>query len=217
MKKLHTEVGGHDVQCTKDTIYYSVLTQKREAPYRFFRNDLTINTEVSATEFNRAKYRTDALPYEEGEEVVFARNGDTLRCFFQGSKIRRFSPVGKLIQEVPILPAATSVYSIALDDSGCVWTADSPFHHIGQYDLKTGNKLFELGGSWEPGELNHPEDISIYNGQAFISDMGNQRLVLLDTSTKSFSTYCTFEQPVWQYRRFQNYEVVRLGDGIYIL
>ena len=47
--------------------------------------------------------------------------------------------------------------------------------------------------------------------------MGRQRVVCLHTRTHQFSTYRTFEQPVWQYRRFQQRELVRLDDGVYLL
>lgn len=35
--------------------------------------------------------------------------------------------------------------------------------------------------------------------------------------TQEWLYYRTSEQPVWQYRRFKQQEMVRLNDGIYVL
>jgi WD40 repeat protein len=218
MTKLSAEAGAYDLVITDDWLYYRISTTRiREVPYRYYKIDFNVNVEVSKSEFNQAKYRADILPNEDGEEVIFMPDGNTLRCFYQESTVRVFSPEGNVLHEVPELPIPASIYSIALDKNGYVWTVAPSYHHIGQYDLKTGQTLFELGGTWDAGDFNHPEDIAIYDGYAFISDMGNYRIVILDLNKKSFGTYRNFNQRVWQYRRFKNREIVRLEDGIYIL
>lgn len=217
MTRVKAEGGAYDMFCTTEWIYYR--TQTLSSSYHYFKSDLSTYVEVSKIEFDRAKYQANITPYEDGEEVVFMPNGDTIRCFFQGSIVRVFSPSGKLVRELPDSIAKDSIYSIALDQNGHLWTAEPTFHRIGQYELETGRMLFELGGNpnHETGELDHPEDISIYDNYAFISDMGNRRIVILNTTSKHFGTYCNFDQPVWQYRRFKNHELVRLQDGLYIL
>ena len=219
MRKLPTEPGAFDLVCTSDWLYYRVqLTRLRDVPYAYFKNDTVQNVAVTEQEFNRAKYRGAVGPYEDREEVVYLPDGNTLRCYYQDSVVRLFGPDGSLLRALPdSIEAVCGLYSIALDADGHLWTADPCYHHVAQYDVATGRQLFSLGGSWDPGEFNHPEDIGIYDGHAFISDMGHERVVVLDTRTKRIGTYRTFEQPVWQYRRFQQHELVRLDDGIYIL
>ena len=219
MRKLATEPGAFDLVCTQGWLYYRIhLTRLRTKPYAYFKNDLVHNHEITEQEFNHAKYHGGAGPYEDGEEVVYLPDGNTLRCFYQSSVVRLFSPDGTLLRSLPdTIEAFCGLYSIALDADGHLWTADPCYHQVAQYEVATGRQLFSLGGSWDPGEFDHPEDIGIYEEHAFISDMGHYRLVLLNTRTKRFSTYRTFEQPVWQYRRFQQHELVRLDDGIYIL
>lgn len=51
--------------------------------------------------------------------------------------------------------------------------------------------------------------------EAFIGDMGNKRVVILDIINKKFSTYRQFDQPVWQYRQNGTQELFRLQDGLY--
>ncbi len=219
MVKIEAETGAYDLVFTDDWMYYRIsLTRLKDKPYGYFKNDLTQNIEVTEQEFNLAKYRAPITPRENGEEVIFMPDGNTLRCYFQDSIVRIFSPTGALLRELPSsIEAVTGIYSIALDADGHLWTALPSYHQVAQYEITSGTRLYELGGSWDPGEFNHPEDISIYDGYAFISDMGNYRIVLLDTNKKSFGTYRTFEQPVWQYRRFKDKEIVRLSDGIYTL
>jgi hypothetical protein len=219
MTKLDTAPSGYDLFCRADWFYYCVNNEGRSGHrHSYFKNDLTRNLAISAAEFNAAKYGPGIRPFEDGEEVVPLPDGGTVRCFFQSSIVRLFNAEGTLTRTLPdSVNAGGTIYSIALDADGHLWTAEPDFHFVGQYDLACGRQLFGLGGNWDATELDHPEDIAIYGEHAFISDMGNQRLVLLDTRTKYFATYRTFEQRVWQYRQFNGHELVRLHDGIYLL
>lgn len=218
MTKLHTEAGGYDLFCRAGWFYYLVNCKNGGQDYRYFKNNLIGNFTINSAEFHAAKYGPGIKAFEQGEEVVPLPDGGTMRCCYQSSTVRLFGPAGELRRVLPSgVTAGCTIYSIALDADGHLWTAEPSFHFVGQYDLATGQRIWALGGSWEPTEFNHPEDVAIYDEHAFISDMGNQRLVLLNTRTKIFGTYYIFEQPVWQYRQLQGQELVRLDDGIYLL
>lgn len=219
MTKLPTAAGGYDLFCRAEWFYYRVNPDKSGGrEYCYFKNDLAHNIEITELAFHAAKYGPGIAPFEPGEEVVPLPDGGTLRCFFQGSTVRVFGPAGDLRHTLPpTVTAGDTIYSIALDTDGHLWTAEPSFHFVGQYDLATGQRLWHLGGAWDPAELDHPEDIAVYGEHAFISDMGHQRVLLLNTRTKALDTYRTFEQPVWQYRRLGGHELVRLRDGIYLL
>lgn len=218
MTKLNTEPGAYDLFCRADWFYYLVNSERRKSrEYGYFKNDLTHNIAITEQEFNIARYGADIRPFEPGEEVVLLPDGSSVRCFYQSSVVQLFDRQGAPLRILPGVTVGCAIYSIALDADGHLWTAEPSFHFVGQYDLATEQPLWQLGGDWDPTEFDHPEDVAAYGEHLFISDMGNQRLVLLNTRTKSFGTYRTFEQPVWQYRRFQNHELVRLSDGIYLL
>jgi hypothetical protein len=225
MNKLPTDAGAMDLVCTPAWLYYRVqLTRLRHVPYAYFKTDTVQNVAVTEQEFNRAKYRGAAGPYEDGEEVLYLPGGNTLRCFYQGSVVRLFGPDGTLLRTLPdSITAYAGLYSIALDVNGHLWTADTCYHQVAQYEVATGRQLFALGGAseprddWAPGEFNHPEHIGIYGEHAYISDMGHKRLVELNTRTKRLSTYRTFARPVYRYIRFQQQELVKLDDGLYAL
>ena len=219
MKKISAETGAYDLVVSGPWLYYRVrLTRSKSRPYAFFKHNLVQQQLVSEQEFNQAKYRGPLPPFQSEEVVVFLPEENTLRCSFQESIVRLFSPEGTLLRTLPeSLTAGDTIYSLAVDAQQHLWTAEPSFHYIGQYAVATGERLFHLGGGYDPAEFNHPEDISLYDQYAFISDMGHHRLVCLDTHSKALSTYRTFTQPVWQYRRWQDRELVRLQDGLYIL
>lgn len=219
MRKLAAHDRAYDLVVAEEHLFYRVSrTNYPGQDDTFVQHDLTRGWEVSEQDYNQAKYRGPLLPYQAGEEVAFLPNGDSLRCAFQDSIVRRFSPMGQLLRELPTsIESVMSIYSIALDAEACLWTAVPSFHQVAQYEVDSAQKLYEVGGSWDPTELNHPEEVICYENDLFISDMGNKRLVLLDTQTKALSTYRTFTQSMWQYRRLRGQEVVRLQDGLYVL
>ena len=169
MTKLPTATGAFDLVCTPDWLYYRVqLTRLRQVPYAYYKNDTVQNVAITEQEFNQAKYRGAVAPHDDGEEVVYLPDCNTLRCFYQESVVRLFGPDGTLLRTLPYsISAACGLYSIALDTDGHLWTADPCYHHVAQYDVATGRQLFALGGNWDPGEFNHPEDIAIYDGHAW--------------------------------------------------
>ncbi|MGI4863357.1 MAG: hypothetical protein ACRYFZ_05490 [Janthinobacterium lividum] len=219
MRKLVADARAYDLVVADDCLFYCVnQTSLGGERLAYFQHDLTRSRPVTEQDYNRVKYRAQLVPYQRGEAIAFLPNGDSLRCSFQDSVVRRFSPTGQLLRELPTsIEAVMGIYSITVDEQENVWTAVPCFHQVAQYDLALAQKRYELGGNWEPEELNHPEEVICYEQEVFISDMGHQRLLQVNTRTKALSTYRMFSQSVWEYRRVRDQEVVRLQDGLYIL
>jgi hypothetical protein len=219
MRKLLAEARAYDLVVADECLFYRVnRTGHAGQADAYFQHDLTRSREVSEQEYNGAKYRGPLVPYQPGEAVTFLPTGDSLRCSLSDSIVRHFNPLGQLVRELPTsIEATMGIESITLDAQGHLWTADPAFHHLAQYELVSAQKRYEIGGSWEPGELSYPEEVICYEQDVFISDMGHQRLVQLNTRTKALRTYRVFAQSVWEYRRIRNQEVVRLQDGLYVL
>ena len=102
MTKLPTEAGAFDLVCTPDWLYYRVQRMRlHHVPYAYYKTHTVHRLDITEQEFNRAKYRGAAGPYEDGEEVVYLPDGNTLRCFYQESVVRLFGPDGTLTRVLP--------------------------------------------------------------------------------------------------------------------
>jgi hypothetical protein len=219
MQELVTAAQPYSLVVAEEYLFYRVnRTGHAGQNDAYYRHDLTWVQEVTEQDYYQAKYGAALAPYERGEMVALLPAGGSLRCSLPDSVVRHFSPSGQLLREFPTsIEATMCIGSITLDAQGHLWTTEPAFHHVAQYELATAQKIYELGGSWEPGELRYPEEAICYGPDVFISDMGNERLLQLNTHTKALSTYRTFTQPVYEYRRLRGQEVVRLQDGLYIL
>jgi hypothetical protein len=219
MRKLAIDVRAYGLVVADDLLFYRVYRTSFPGPDdTYFHYDFTRTCEITVQQYNQAKYQAPLVPYQDNEAVAFLPTGATLRCSPQDSVVRCFSPTGQLLRELPTsIEAAMEIDSITVDAEHHLWTAVPGFHQVAQYELASAQKLYEVGGSWEPGEFNHPESVICYEQAVFISDMGHRRLVQLNTRTKALHTYHTFTQAVWEYRRVRGHEVVHLQDGLYVL
>jgi len=219
MRKLAIDRRAYGLVVADELLFYRVYRTSFPGPDdAYFHFDFTRPRQITVQQYNQAKYHAPLMPYQDNEAVAFLPTGATLRCSPQDSVVRCFSAAGQLLRELPpSIEAAMEITSITVDAAHHLWTAVPGFHQVAQYELASAQKLYEVGGSWEPGELNHPESAICYEQTVFISDMGHQRLVQLNTRTKALQTYRTFTQAVWEYRRVGEQEVVRLQDGLYVL
>lgn len=219
MQKLVTAAHPYSLVVAEEYLFYRVCRTSHPGENdAYYRHDLTRAQEVTAQDYYRAKYGAALAPYESGEMVALLPDSGSLRSSLPDSVVRHFSSSGQLLREFPTsIESTMCIESLTLDEQGHLWTTEPAFHHVAQYELAGAQKMYELGGSWEPGELSYPQEVICYGPDVFISDMGNKRLLQLNTRTKALSTYRTFTQFVWEYRRLRGQEVVRLQDGLYVL
>ena len=212
MKKLDIDIKAHDLIPSKDWLYYRIGLK------RFFKTDLIKSLEVKEAEYNEIKYGSSVLPSHDGESVVILDNGNTLRCDYQLTLVREFDHNGKLIRELPSEMTMMTIYSIAVDLDGFIWTAEPTVNRLAQFDFNTGEMIYKIGGEFNNNdEFECPEDIISIDKYLYVSDMGKRRIAKLDTVTKKIETYKQFDSPTWEYRIFKESEIVRLENGIYRL
>lgn len=212
MKKLPVNEALWDLNLSDGTPCYRVDWNS------YYQFDGFKEQKVSQSKFNDAKYGRNINPFQGGESLAKLSNGNTIHCFYQDSKIREFTPGGSIVKTFSKKLSMIVIYDLEVDINDNIWFVEPTVHRVVQVEYSIGKIMFEFGGTWEEdGELNHPEDIVIYGEHAFISDMGNQRIVVLDTNTKSIGTFRQFDQPTWQYKRNGETELVSLQDGLYQL
>lgn len=221
MTQLAAEPDAYDLVSTSEGLFYQT---RRPGPAgsatAYFHHNLVEQVEISAAAYNAAKYRGPGGPYQDGESVAFLPAGNSLRCHFHEDVVREFSPDGSVIRALPAsVDPGMGLYALTVDGQGHLWVAAPAVHRVACYTLD-GRAVGHVGGSDEmvPGEFDQPEDVVVYDeAYLFVSDMGHQRVAVVDTRTMACGTYRTFDQPVWEYRRCLNREVVRLHDGLYLL
>ncbi len=106
-----------------------------------------------------------------------------------------------------------TVYGFAVYED-LIWVAYPTRNTIKCYNLKTYKELYSIGDIG--GTLfNLPESIYFYDELLYVCDMGNQRICTIDPKSKVIGSYKVFREPVWEYIRSNNYEIVRLKSGIF--
>ena len=221
LTKLAAEPDAYDLVSISEGLFYRTL---RPGPAgsvaAYFHHTLVKQVEVSAAVYNAAKYRGLGGPYQDGESVAFLPSGNTLRCHYHDNVVREFRPVGSVVRALPAsVDPGMGFYALTVDGDGHLWVADPAMHRVACYAVD-GRTLGNVGSSeeLEPNEFDHPEDVVVYDDSyLFVSDLGHQRVAVVDTRTRTCGTYRTFDQPVWEYRRCLSREVVRLNEGLYLL
>ena len=221
MTKLIAEPDAYDLVSTSEGLFYRTLRPgPASSVAAYYHHDLIKQANIAAEAYHVAKYRGPGGPYQDGEAVAFLPSGHSLRCHFHENVVREFTAAGSIVRTLPAsVDSGMGLYALSVDGNEHLWVADPAMHRVACYTAD-GQPLGVVGGSeeLEPGEFDHPEDVVVYDSAyLFVSDMGHRRVAVVDTHTLACGTYRTFDQPVWEYRRCLGREVVRLGDGLYLL
>jgi len=216
MEKVDIPAEAFNLVSSQEWLYF------KTGSHFYFKTNFEDTLEVKRVEYIKAKYGVDTFFDDNGVSGAILTNGNTLRCFYQSSIVEEYAKDGTLIRELPSHISLMTIDALAVDQAHNLWIAESSIHRIAQFDLQTGALKFQIvetldDESGGQNEFNYPEDIVIYGNDLYISDMGNKRIARLHIESKAVETYRTFESSIWEYRRHQGEEIVRLEDGIYKL
>jgi len=132
--------------------------------------------------------------------------------YYQDGLIRKFDHVGNLIKEYK--DNFDTIYDIEVQGNS-IWVAYPTANTIKKYALDNYEEEFILGERSDVSVLCLPESIVIYGDYLYICDMGNCRIRKVDLSNLELYDFMTFDEPVWEYVRIKENEIVRLQSGIY--
>ncbi len=188
----------------------------------FYKTDLSAIYRIELEEYMLAKFgnawKTIKSPYTN---CIKLSDGKFITCHFETSILYLHDQDGKKIKEFNIGQfnnGFDTIYSIALDENKLLWLTQPSSHYIGKFSLETQEELFSIGGDFEIAEtFDHPEEVIIYDGFAYICDMGNNRICRINTDDNELTEYMQFEEPTWEYRQFKGKEIVHLLSGLYVL
>lgn len=96
-----------------------------------------------------------------------------------------------------------------------LWASYAECNVLLRYNLNTLREELRVGGNKSPFE--RPKDIFIDGENAYISNLGSQRVIQLNLNTYSVSECEKFEEPIYQYVKVGDYRFVLLESGVYVI
>lgn len=110
--------------------------------------------------------------------------------------ISRYTPWGELLLQ--FAGGFSMPSGIAFDKTGNIWVSDRMHHQIKKFSTH-GDSLYAFGTyGADPGEIDRPFGIAMYNDQLYIADSRNKRISVFDTLgnfVKIFADSTTLNMP----------------------
>lgn len=190
---------------------------------KFFRYDmkLELSVPIKQSVYIKKKFGDDppSAVYEFNDYLncdcaVFS-NGNTAVLFHDGD-IGWFSKDGKLLKTGQFLYKDSPCRCILPDGNDAFWSVIPDEGAILKYSVPNDRMIIRIGGG-EKTPFKHPSHISKYNDNLFICDDKSRKIHRVNLSDYRISDYRRFDEPIYQYIRIGNSEIVCLESGIYLL
>lgn len=106
-------------------------------------------------------------------------------------------------------PSDIVVYKNAL------WACYAQSNVLLRFNLATMREELRIGGNRSP--FNRPQDMFIDGENVMVSNSGSNKLTQLNLNSYNVFDYETFDEPVYQYVRVEDYRFVILKSGLYLI
>jgi hypothetical protein len=214
MKNIHKN--GYDLFVRWSYLFFQTVEWKY-----FSFNGLEI-LQIQTDEFLSSKFGAEylkILPYlEEGynEKVLLLEWGVILTCGYRDFYFQWFSRDWALIKKKENI-WFNSIYAIAIDKDNRIFYTIPTASYVWIFSLEEDKEILPYSDYKFLGIFDYPEDIKIYWNEAYISNMGNNKLMTMNIVNLEVTEYLSFFEPVWEYIRLNELEIVRLDSWIYVL
>jgi len=176
--------------------------------------------EITKQEYILGKYGIENVYWDQAfHECVPLKNGDFITGYYQENKIRLHNPKGEVQRVYKHInsPGGSGIYGMDIDKKKNLWIVAPAEHYLGVFDLNTEEELFSICGvDLDPTHLYLPEDVYIMNDLAYISDMGNHRIVTIHIDTFEISEYKKVNEALYSYMQIADKSIYQFESGIYI-
>lgn len=215
MKKIHTT--WFDIYSLWDHIIFQDYRNDSSLYYMY--SSMNGIKNISRATFLTQKFWPQfslILPYleDENENVVAMENWNIITCWFRNFYFQWFSWDWEFLKKREDI-WFNSIYGFDIDQHGNIWYVIPTHDYVWVFSVEKNIELFPLGNYKFSWCFSMPESIVIYDDYAYISDMWNKRIIRINTLTFEIKEYLNFDEPVWEYIRCSNLEIVRLESGIY--
>ncbi|MBO5872937.1 MAG: hypothetical protein J6Q56_01880 [Clostridia bacterium] len=99
--------------------------------------------------------------------------------------------------------------------SGSLWVSYPEHNVLVRYNLKTLREELRIGGNHSP--FVQTEGIFPAGSKLFVCNTGSNSIWKVDTTNYITELYYKFDEPVYDYKFINKYEIVSLESGIYLL
>lgn len=141
-------------------------------------------------------------------------------CYYQNSVIYKFDDHGDYVQKYEEMGKIDAIYDIAVVGDS-IWCAYPTSHTVKRFSLEDE----KLEASISDGEIGmyrgslfcYPESITMIEDKLYVSDMGNQRICIVDLRTLNTEVYLSLDRPVFRYERIGVQEFILTNQDIYLV
>lgn len=188
----------------------------------YYKFDTNNTSKISKTEYLYNKYEnTTRFWNKPTDNYAKLKNGNFLISNYEESVIKVFNKKGEIIKKLDDIssPYGMSIYGISIDKFDNLWITVPTEHYIGKFNILKQRELFSICGTkdLEPTIFDHPESVTIIDDYAYISDMGNKRIIKIDIKTHHISTHKKVKEPIFYFNKIREKEIHSLQSGIYLV
>lgn len=186
----------------------------------FYQYDLSNVNEITRLEYLIEKYGEENKYWKQTfGEFVRLSNGHFITTYYQENEMRLHKSNGQVQKKLEKInsPWGMGIYGMSIDRNENLWIAVPVEHYVGKFNIETEEEIFSIcGKEMEPTTFNHPEHITIINEFAYVSDMGNRRIVKIHTENHDITNYKQVKEPIYYFNQLNGKNIYLLKTGIYI-
>ncbi len=152
------------------------------------------------------------------DESFVRADNQIYSAFFQESSLHIYDLKGQSLFQYKNQFEGYTPYSIAYDSQReLIWCATGAGQVVLAYGLGAAEPSHVIGTPYDDeSDVSFPEDVCYFDDGLYISEMGNKGVSLFDIHQNKLTTYLSFEEPVWAFRKNEFGEVVLLDSGLFI-
>ncbi len=132
----------------------------------------------------------------------------------QDGRATLYSPDGEALYRDTLTYGGTAPSSVSAAGE-TLWAAYKERNTIVKYNINTMREELRIGGASSPFQA--PVSVFPAGTKLFVCNEGSRDIWKIDTTDYKTELYFQFEEPVYDYKFIDKYEIVSLESGIYLL
>lgn len=153
-------------------------------------------------------------------KITKSQNGIIYFSFYQDELIYGFNNEGiKVFVWKDKIGNGHAIYDIKFQEPDFLWLSFPSGQTITQISISTKEEVYKIGNySYDENDvdiLSFPESTFVKKNELYIPNMGNGKLLKLDTISKEINLHAIFEEKIWEYIESEIGTFIVTGNGIF--